>query len=94
MSFEIEKIAELARLNLEPGEAKKLSKDLEAILTYIRNLESLDTSKVETTSHVLNLENVYREDEAVPSSVREKALRAAPESEGFFFKVPKVVDKE
>ena len=94
MSFEIEKIAELARLELAPEEKKKLEKDLDAILGYVKKLEALDTSKVQPTSHVLDLENVFRKDEARLSGVREDALRYAPLSEGKFFKVSKVVDKE
>lgn len=93
MEFKIEKIAELARLNLKPEEARKIEKELEAILGYVKNLEALDTKNVEPTSHVLNLENVFRKDEVKPSLVRDDVLRHAPQSEGKFFKVPKVVDK-
>lgn len=93
MEFKIEKIAELARLNLKPEEAKKLGKELEAILGYVKNLESLDTSSVEPTSHVLNLQNVFRKDEVKPSEVRGDVLKHAPAAEGNFFKVPKTVDK-
>ena len=93
MEFKIEKIAELARLNLKPEEKAKLEKDLGAILGYVKNLEKLDTKSVEPTSHVLNLENVFRKDEAKPSGVRDEVLKCAPASEGKFFKVPKVVDK-
>ena len=94
MAFDIQKIAELARLNLKPEEQSKLEKDLNAILTYVEQLKGLNTAGVEPTSHVLNLENVYRADEAVQSTVRDKALKYAPQSEGSFFKVPKTVDKE
>ncbi len=94
MEFEILKIAELARLNLKPEEQEKLTKDLEAILGYVKKLDSLDTSKVEPTSHVLDLENVFRSDQAKPSHVRDKALEHAPLREGKFFKVPKVVERE
>ena len=93
MEFEILKIAELARLNLKPEEQEKLTKDLEAILGYVKKLDSLDTSKVEPTSHVLDLENVFRPDEVKPTSVRDEALEHAPAREGKFFKVPKVVEK-
>lgn len=93
MEFKIEKIAELARLNLKPEEARKIEKELEAILGYVKNLEALDTKNVEPTSHVLNLENVFRKDEVKPSQVRDDVLKHAPQSEGKFFKVPKVVDK-
>ena len=94
MSFEIDKVAELARLNLKPEEKAKLAKDLDKILEYVKKLEALDTSNVEPTSHVLNLENVYRADEVKPAEVRDKALEHAPHREAKFFKVPKVVDRE
>ncbi|MBP9864997.1 MAG: Asp-tRNA(Asn)/Glu-tRNA(Gln) amidotransferase subunit GatC [Candidatus Omnitrophica bacterium] len=94
MAFDIQKIAELARLHLKPEEKSKLEKDLNAILAYVEQLKELKTEGVEPTSHVLNLENVYRADEAVQSGVRDKALKYAPQSEGSFFKVPKTVDKE
>ncbi len=93
MKIQIEKIAELARLNLKPEEKEKLSKELDAILGYVKNLESLDTKNVEPTSHVLNLENVFREDEVKPSEVRDDILKHAPAVEGKFFKVPKIVDR-
>lgn len=93
MSFQIGKIAELARLNLRPEEAKKFEKELEAILGYVKNLDSLNTQSIEPTSHVLNLENVFRKDEVKPSSVRDEVLQHAPSTEGKFFKVPKVVDR-
>lgn len=94
MSFNIEKIAELARLHLKPEEKAKLEKDLGAILSYVEQLKGLPTECIETTSHVLNLENVYRPDEVHPSDVRDKALKQAPEAEASFFKVPKTIDRE
>jgi len=94
MDFEIKKVADLARIRLKPEQETKLKKDLENILEYVKQLESLDTGSVEPTSHVLNLENVFRPDEVKPSDVRDSLLKHAPSSEGKFFKVPKVVDKE
>ena len=49
MSFEIEQIAELARLSLKPDEKIKLKKDLESILAYVDELKKVNTQKVETT---------------------------------------------
>lgn len=92
--FEIEKVAELSRLNLKPEEKKKLEQDLEAILKYVRKLESLNTQKTEPTSHVLDLENVFRPDEVVPSNIRDKVLGHAPSRDGHFFKVPKIVERD
>lgn len=94
MDFDIDKVAELARLSLRPEEKAKLSKDLNSILQYMKQLEALDTREVEPTSHVLNLENVFRKDEVKPSEVRDEALSHAPLKDGKFFKVPKTVERE
>ena len=94
MAFEIEQIAELARLSLKPEEKAKLKKDLESILAYVEQLKTVPTDSVEPTSHVLNLENVFRPDEVKPSAIREDVLKHAPHREGSFFKVPKIIDQE
>ncbi len=94
MSFEIEQIAELARLSLKPEEKAKLKKDLESILAYVEQLKLVPTDSVEPTSHVLNLENVFREDRVHPAEVRDEVLKHAPQREGNFFKVPKVIDQD
>ena len=88
----IDQIAELARLNLKPHEREKLGKNLEDILAYVDQLQSLDTKSVEPTSHVLAIENVFRSDTAKPSEVYEAVLKHAPKHEGKFFKVPKVIE--
>ncbi len=94
MDFDINKAAELARLSLKPEEKTKLAKDLGNILEYVKQLESLDTREVEPTSHVLNLENVFRKDEVKPSEVRDEVIAHAPLADGKFFKVPKTVNRE
>ena len=94
MKFDIEKIAELSKLRLAPEEKGKIEKDLEAILGYVGSLEAVDTANVAPTSHVLDLENVFRPDAHKASGVRDEALRHAPSKQGPFFKVPKTVEKE
>jgi len=94
VEFKIERVAELARLNLKPEEKQKLEKDLGAILDSVKNLEKIDTSKVEPTSHVLNMENVFRPDEVKTSDAADKALEHAPQADGRFFKVPKIVHRD
>lgn len=94
MDLEIEKVAELARLNLKPEEKQKLGKELGAILDYVQKLDKLDASKVEPTSHVLDLKNVFRPDEAKSSDAADKALAHAPHADGRFFKVPKIVQRD
>lgn len=93
MDIDIHKVAKLSRLKLNAEEATKLAGDLGAILDYVKNLEKLDTKSVEPTSHVLNLENVYRADEVKKSTARDKVLKHAPASDGLFFKVPKTVQR-
>ena len=93
MEFKIERVAELARLNLKPEEKQKFEKDLGAILDYVKKLDKVDTSAVEPTSHVLDLENVYRKDEVKTSDAADKALEHAPHADGRFFKVPKIVQR-
>lgn len=93
MSFEIEKVAELARIRLTPDEKNKLQSDLGAILGYVEKLKSVDTSKVSETSHVMDLTNVFREDKVLPSDVSAAVLRAAPDRDGKFFRVPKTVER-
>ena len=94
MEFQIDRVAELARLNLKPEEKAKLEKDLGSILAYVQKLSALDTQNIEPTSHVLDLENVYRKDEARSSDAAEKALEHAPHADGHFFKVPKIVHRD
>ncbi|HOW59679.1 MAG TPA: Asp-tRNA(Asn)/Glu-tRNA(Gln) amidotransferase subunit GatC [Candidatus Omnitrophota bacterium] len=94
MEFNIDRVAELARLSLKPEEKIKLEKELGAILAYVQKLSALDTKDIEPTSHVLDLENVYRADEVKASEAAEKALEHAPKADGRFFKVPKIVQKD
>lgn len=89
--FDIDKIAKLARISLKPEEKAKLAGDLEKILGHINELSKLDTKDVEPTSHVLPLENVFRDDVVKPSKVRDEVLDHAPKREGNFFKVPKII---
>ena len=93
MSFEIDKVAELSRIRLKAGEKEKLGKDLASILTYVEQLKEVDTAHAAETSHVLNLMNVFRKDEEKLSQVSDAVLKHAPDREGNFFKVPKVVER-
>ncbi|MDP3921515.1 MAG: Asp-tRNA(Asn)/Glu-tRNA(Gln) amidotransferase subunit GatC [Candidatus Omnitrophota bacterium] len=93
MSFEIDKVAELARIRLREEEKRKLQADLDAILRYVEKLRSVQTEGVEPTSHVLNVENVYRQDKVKAHEIRDEVLDHAPQREDNFFKVPKVVER-
>lgn len=60
---EVERIAKLARIHITDKEKEIFSKDLSAILGYVEKLEKVNTNKIEETSQVTGLENVYRKDE-------------------------------
>jgi aspartyl-tRNA(Asn)/glutamyl-tRNA(Gln) amidotransferase subunit C len=91
---QVEHVAKLARLALSNEEKERFAAQLSQILTYVEKLNELDTSGVEPTSHVIPLSNVFREDRSRPSLPREKLLQNAPESEGGFFRVPKIIESE
>lgn len=88
---EVRHIAKLARLELTDAEVETFSHQLGDILTYMDKLNEVDTTDVEPLSHVHDMVNRLREDKAKPSLPREEALKNAPESDGTFFKVPRVI---
>ena len=89
---EVEHVANLARLRFKEVEMERFTHQLNVILAYIDKLNELDTSGVEPTYHVLDLVNVFREDEIQPSLPKEIALANAPERADGFFKVPRIVE--
>jgi aspartyl-tRNA(Asn)/glutamyl-tRNA(Gln) amidotransferase subunit C len=97
-------VAELANLELTPEERARMLKDLNSILGYIDRLNELDTSNVEPMAQVASRygqrqdqadEFLYamRADEPRPCLPHEEALKNAPETDGTFFKVPKVIER-
>ena len=88
---DVEHVAELARLEFQEAEKTKIAEELNEILHYIEKLNELDTTEVEPLSHVIELSNVFREDELQPSYPVEEILRNAPARTEKFFKVPKVI---
>lgn len=89
---DVEHVAQLARLSFADAEKQKLVGELNEILEYMDQLNSLDTTSVEPLAQVIDLDNAFREDVRVPGLTREEALRNAPARTEKFFKVPKVID--
>ena len=88
----IKYLESLARITLTEDEEKKVSTELQDILTYIDMLNELDTEGVETMSHCYPIVNVMREDEVAPSMTPEEITANAPEEQDGCFVVPKTVD--
>ena len=91
-SEEVVQVASLARLEFSPAELDLLTNQLDAILERVEQLNELDTSAVEPTSHAVPLENVFRDDEVRDSIGVEQALRNAPVQAQDCFVVPKVIE--
>lgn len=88
---EVRHVATLARLELMEAEESRMTRHLNQVLAYMEKLNELDTSDVPTTTHAIELKNVFRPDEVIPSLDRAKALNNAPQSDGASFVVPKVI---
>jgi aspartyl-tRNA(Asn)/glutamyl-tRNA(Gln) amidotransferase subunit C len=88
--IDIRKIAKLARLKLTEIESDKLDGYLEQVVDYIDQLNQLDTSNVQPTSHVLPVHNVFRDDEGSKSKNIDY-LTGAPSNNKGHYEVPKII---
>ena len=85
-------IAALARLKVAEAEEERYVRELQAILSYVEELQGLSVEGVEPTSSVVaGSPSPLRPDEEVPCDVRNEALAAAPDRDGDYFRVPRVV---
>jgi aspartyl-tRNA(Asn)/glutamyl-tRNA(Gln) amidotransferase subunit C len=89
---EVRHIARLARLSFNENEERKLAEEMSKILSYMETLNELDTDAIPPMAHVLDASNVYRVDEAKARISHEEALSNAPDHDGEFFRVPKVIE--
>ena len=103
-SEDVRRVAELAYLELTPDEESRMRRDLNAILDYVAQLSELDTANVPPMAQVAEVLaagadvapeklSVLREDQPRPSLDRARVMASAPETDGTFFKVPKVIER-
>lgn len=98
---DVERVAELANLELTAEEQPRMQRDLNAILEHVAQMEELDTSGVPAMAQVGEMlgSQIYghgetlRSDTVRPSLDRQAVMAAAPETDGRFFKVPKVIER-
>jgi aspartyl-tRNA(Asn)/glutamyl-tRNA(Gln) amidotransferase subunit C len=95
---DVERVAELANLELAPEERPRMLRDLNAILEYVAELNELDTKGVAPLAQVSELldaasTGVLRADAVTPSLDRVEVMKEAPETDQAFFKVPKVIER-
>ncbi|MBA7656532.1 Glutamyl-tRNA(Gln) amidotransferase subunit C [subsurface metagenome] len=89
---QVRKVAKLSRLELTEAEVEEFTGQLSAILDYVEKMNELDTDNVEPLAHCLPISNVFRKDCVKESLGTEKTLGNAPQRDGEFFKVPKILD--
>lgn len=87
----VDKLANLARLSFDETEKKEIRKDLEKMIGFVEKLNELNLDDVEPLLHMSEEVNVLREDEVKGTIGRETALKNAPQQDGQFFLVPKVI---
>ncbi|MEJ2243193.1 MAG: Asp-tRNA(Asn)/Glu-tRNA(Gln) amidotransferase subunit GatC [Candidatus Bathyarchaeota archaeon] len=88
---DVEHVAWLARIQLSEEEKELFTEQFNDILDYFKKIDEINTESVEPTYHVLDLQNVTRKDEVVPSLSTEEALKMAPKKQKKFFKAPRIV---
>jgi len=89
---ELEHLAKLARLELDPSEEEKLLSDLGNILEHFKELQELDTSNVPPMAGGTDLKNSFREDTERENTNRGAGTEAFPESEKGFLKIPPIFE--
>lgn len=88
----IEKLAHLARIEIDPKKEKDLIADMEEILSWVEKLDELDTANVEPLTQMSFETNSFRPDVAKNELTRKEALTNSPDPDPQYFKVPKVLE--
>jgi aspartyl-tRNA(Asn)/glutamyl-tRNA(Gln) amidotransferase subunit C len=97
---DLRRVAELANLELTPAEEVSMLRDLNSILDHVARLNELDTSSIPAMAQVSeilagdsSLSTLCREDEERPCLDRTLVMAGAPDSDGIYFRVPKVIER-
>ena len=90
---EVKKVAHLARLELNENEINNHAEQLENILEYIKQLETINTDDVPCTTRAIEVINILRKDEKKNSDCTEDLLELGPSIEDKYFKVPKIISE-
>lgn len=88
---DVDRIAKLARLQLNDSQANMMTAQLGQILEYVEQLQGLDTESVEPLAHPLEITNAVAEDIPEASLPRDEVLSNAPHHDGECYRVPAVL---
>jgi aspartyl-tRNA(Asn)/glutamyl-tRNA(Gln) amidotransferase subunit C len=89
---DVEKIAHLARLELNAEKMEEVQSSINKVLDWMEALNQVDTTGVEPLVHITPAINQFREDIAIQNLERSKALKLAPDANEQYFKVPQVIE--
>ena len=89
---EVEHVSRLARLALSDEELDSLTGEMDAILSYVEQLNALDTDGIMPTAHAVPMENAFRPDEVRPGFTVAQALSNAPDATENAFRVRRVIE--
>jgi len=89
----VDKVAHLARLELAESEKEVMMKDMGKILDFMAKLNEVDTAGIEPLVYMTDETNVLREDVVKQEITHEEALQNAPNHDGNYFLVAKVIEK-
>jgi len=91
VSIDIRYVAQLARIELTEEEVERFGAQLGALLDHVNALNELDVTAISATAQVVESRNVAREDTVRPCLDRETLLEQAPQRQGAFFRVPRII---
>jgi aspartyl-tRNA(Asn)/glutamyl-tRNA(Gln) amidotransferase subunit C len=91
---EVKYIAALAKLDFKEEELEEFTRHFNEILSYMDELNEVDTDNVEPLSHPIDGENIFREDVQIKSLDRDEAMKNAPETDGTYFIVPRIINTD
>ena len=94
LSTAMRRITSLARLDFGEAELGRVVAKAVSVLGYVEQLGELATSGIEPTSHAVEMEPRLREDKVRPSGMASEIIEAAPERDGPYVQVPKVIESE
>ena len=90
-SSDVRKVAQLARLELPEDQIETYTSQIEEILSYVEQLQEIDTQNIHPTTRAVEVVNEMREDLVEFNNSREEILNQAPHREGDYFRVPKIL---
>jgi aspartyl-tRNA(Asn)/glutamyl-tRNA(Gln) amidotransferase subunit C len=88
----LQKIAHLARLEMPESAEKEMMDSLNSVLTWMEELNEINTDNVKPLTHMSLEINILRDDKVIPNISREQGLKNAPKQDGEYFRVPNVME--